>query len=380
MYLVEGGSWALGRSESQKFQSLFVAEMMGVMGYDVVNVGPNDLIYGLETLRETAKSAGFTLVSTNIVKKSTGKHLFEPFVIKELGGVKVAFLGVVDERARLQSATNEQDDFAILNPQEALKEFIPKARKKRAELVVVFTHVGNRASQKLVDEVEGIDVAFNGGDPLVNQKPAELGNEEVGTRLVCSAGDRGKYLGALKVVMSDTGEMLRWSHELHALDKNVKDDEEMAQRVAVFKKELREVRKREQVEAVVGGDAGAGGVHKPQEKFLGANICRRCHVEEWNAWQETAHAHSMASLEGKSMETSQECLKCHVTGYHDPVGYLTNKASLSNVSCEQCHGQGTLHGESQFIAKPTAESCTVCHDNENSPKFDYDTYWEAIAH
>jgi hypothetical protein len=377
--LVEGGSWALGKSESQRFQSLFVAKMMGVMGYDVVNVGPNDLLYGLETLRKTAEDAGFTLVSSNIVKKSTGKHLFEPFVIKDVGGVKVAFLGIVDEKARLQSATNELDDFAILNPHDALNEFVPKVRKKRAELVVVFTHVGNRKSQQLVDEVEGVDIALNGGDPLVNQKPAELGNEEVGKRLVCSAGDRGKYIGALKVVMDENGKMLRWSHELHALDKNVKEDEDMAERVAVFKEELREVRKREQVEAVVGG-GGAGGVNKPQEKFLGANICRRCHVEEWKAWQETAHAHSMASIEGKAMESSQECLKCHVTGFHDPVGYFTNKANLGNVSCEQCHGQGTLHGEVQFIAKPSVESCRVCHDHENSPRFDYDKYWEAIAH
>lgn len=350
-----------------------------MMGYDVVNVGPTDLLYGLETLRETADKAGFTLVSTNIVKKSTGKHLFEPFVIKEFGGVKVAFLGIVSEKSRITTTTNEDDDFHITNGAEALREYIPKARKKRAELVVVFSHVGNRNSQKLVDEVEGIDIAINGGDPLVNQKPAELGNPEVGKGLVCSAGDRGKYIGALKVVMSDKGELLRWTHEMHSLDKNVKDEPVMAERVAAFKSELREVRKREEVEAVVGGGDGAAAAH-PTEKFLGANICRRCHVEEWNSWQETAHAHSLASLEGKAMENSNECLQCHVTGFHDPLGYRTNKAALSNVSCEQCHGQGTLHGESQFVAKPGVESCKVCHDEKNSPDFDYDKYWQAIAH
>ena len=125
---------------------------------------------------------------------------------------------------------------------------------------------------------------------------------EVGKRLVCSAGDRGKYIGALKVVMSDKGELLRWTHEMHSLDKNVKDEPVMAERVAAFKSELREVRKREEVEAVVGGGDGAAAAH-PTEKFLGANICRRCHVEEWNSWQETAHAHSLASLEARPWRT-----------------------------------------------------------------------------
>ena len=372
--LVEGGGWVEGESESQKFQSLFVGRMMGDLAYDVVNVGPSDVLYGVETLKETAKKGGFDLVSANILQKSSGKHLFDPYVIKQVGGFKIAFLGVVAENSSIATVTPEKDDFALANVQETLNELIPKVRKK-ADLVVVFSHMGSRLSQKLVDEVKGIDVAINGADPMVSTKPFEVGNEEIGYSLVCSAGDRGKWVGALSLIVSDKGKLLRWSNEVHGLDANVREDSTMRVKVDAFKEELREVKKREMVEQVVGQQT-----EHPQEKFLGANTCKRCHEQAFAAWDASAHARSLASLEGKAMEGSGQCLQCHVTGHTELGGYALNKADLGNVSCEQCHGHGTMHGEAGFIARPTAESCLVCHDKANSPDFNYAKYWEAIAH
>ena len=373
--VVEGGGWVEGQSESQKFQSLFVARMMGDMGYAVVNVGPSDLLYGVPTLEETAKKAGFKLVSANILKKSTGKLLFEPYVVREFQGVRMAFVGVVAENSSIATVNPETDDFAIANVETTLTDLLPKVRKK-ADVVVVFTHMGARASQKLVDDIKGIDIAINGADPMVNSKPVEVGNEDIGHSLVCSAGERVKDIGALDLIVSDKGKILRWTHEMHGLDSNVPEDSTMRVQVDAFKEQLREVKKREVVEQVVGQQSPQG----PHEKYLGANTCARCHEAAFKAWDASAHARSLAALEHKSMETSTECLSCHVTGHSDPEGYALNKADLGMVSCEECHGHGTTHGDTGFIAHPTPESCRVCHDKKNSPKFDYAKYWKEIAH
>ncbi len=372
--VVEGGGWVEGESESQKFQSLFVGRMMGELGYSVVNVGPSDVLYGVETLKETAKQAGFDLVSANLLQKSSGKHLFAPYVIREVGGFKIAFLGVVAENSSIVTVTPEKDDFALANAESTLKDLVPKVRKK-ADLVVVFSHIGARLSQKLVDEVKGIDVAVNGSDPMVSNQPFEAGNEDIGTSLVCSAGDRGKWIGALSLIVSDKGKLLRWSNEVHSLDANVPEDSTMRAKVDVFKEELREIKKREMVEQVVGQQSEV-----PQEKYLSANTCKRCHEQAFAVWDASAHARSLASLEGKAMEGSAQCLQCHVTGHTESAGYAMNRTELGNVSCEQCHGHGKTHGGTGFIARPTAESCLVCHDKKNSPDFDYAKYWEAIAH
>jgi len=335
------------------------------------------LLYGLETLKQTAKSSGFALVSANLRKKSNGKLLFDPYVVRELGGVKVAFLGVMAENSSIATIEPEVDDFALANVESTLTALVPKVRKK-ADVVVVFTHIGSRETQKLVDTVKGIDVAVVGGDPMVNAKPVEIGNEETGHSLVCSAADRGKYIGALTLIVSDKGKLLRWDHELHGLDSNVPEDSTMRAEVDAFKTQLRDVRKREVVEEVVGQQTSAHG--ELQEKYVGANTCKRCHEAAFAAWDASAHARSLASLEGKSMENSAECLQCHVTGHPDANGYALNKADLGKVSCEQCHGHGTTHGDAGFIARPTPESCLACHDKKNSPEFQYAKYWKEIAH
>ncbi|HZM15786.1 MAG TPA: hypothetical protein VFE28_07275, partial [Candidatus Krumholzibacteria bacterium] len=237
--VVEGGGWAEGQSESQKFQSLFVARMMGDLGYAVVSVGPSDLLYGVQTLQETAKKAGLTLISSNILKKSTGKLLFQPSVVREYQGVRVGFLGCVANSANLATVNPEADDFAVADPESTLRALVPQVRKK-ADVIVVFDHRGSRASQQLADEVKGIDVIVTGGESMVNTKPVEVGNEDIGHTLVCAAGDRGKWIGALSLIVSDKGKVLRWTHEMHGLDSNVPEDSTMRVKVDAFKEQLRE--------------------------------------------------------------------------------------------------------------------------------------------
>jgi len=378
---VEGGGWAQGTTEPQKFQSLFVADMMGHLGYSVVNVGPPDLAYGLEVLRQTAVKNKFELVSSNIRRKSDGKLVFKPYVIRDVKGVRVAFLGVVPVDQTLSTATTEVDDLVVDEPLECVRKLLLEVKAK-ADVVVVFSHLSQRKTQQLLDEVKGIDVAVSGGDGFINQKVTVVGTDSTGGKsLMLEAGERGKYLGALSLVVSEHGKILRHTNTIHTMDKNIKDDSTVVALVEDFKSKLREVRKKEAVEQVVGAGASSTQSTAPQEKFLGAQVCGRCHQEALNAWKASTHATSMAVLEGKSMEASAECLKCHVTGYNMTNGYQANMpAELGSVSCEQCHGYGTQHGDKTFQAKPAAQSCTVCHDKKNSPKFEYESYWARIKH
>jgi 2',3'-cyclic-nucleotide 2'-phosphodiesterase (5'-nucleotidase family) len=375
---VDGGGWALGALESQKVQSLFIAEMMGHLGYSVVNVGPADLGYGVGVLREAAKTNRFGLVASNL-QWISGKPVFDRTAIREIQGIRVGFLGVMNE-GELLPASDDSDSLQTTDPAAAIRELLPALRPK-VDVVVLFAHVSQRRTQQICDEIKGIDLAVSGGDGFVNHKPTEVGNDSTGKSLILEAGQQGKYVGALKFVVSETGKILRYDHQMHSLDKNVKNDSLVALKVEEFKVKQREVRKREAVEQAMGNSQPAPttpAAHR--EKFLGAQVCARCHGSAYDAWKDTPHAKSFASLERKQMEGSAECLKCHVTGFNQPNGYPNAQLELGSVSCESCHGQGTLHGGKDFVAKPSAQSCTTCHDAKNSPKFDYATYWARMAH
>jgi 2',3'-cyclic-nucleotide 2'-phosphodiesterase (5'-nucleotidase family) len=85
------------------------------MGYDVVNVGEKDLMMGVKFLSDVSQKAMFSLVSTNLVDKKTGKGVFKPYVIKEIATLKVGIFGLLDDT--FNSTLQERDPgLSIMEP------------------------------------------------------------------------------------------------------------------------------------------------------------------------------------------------------------------------------------------------------------------------
>jgi hypothetical protein len=119
------------------------------------------------------------------------------------------------------------------------------------------------------------------------------------------------------------------------------------------------------------------------ERFLGGEACRACHPGAYAFWAGTAHARSLATLAGPD-RGDPSCLRCHVTGYGDPLGFLDAAATpgLAAVSCEACHGAAAGHARSRYPELvPTATGgecppceenriCRLCHTPQRSPRFD----------
>ena len=138
-----------------------------------------------------------------------------------------------------------------------------------------------------------------------------------------------------------------------------------------------------------------GGV--PGAKFVGAETCKQCHPNTYLRWSTTGHAQAFTSLEHDPKPDvifAAECITCHTTGFEYNSGYKSAAATphLKGNQCENCHGPGSKHaGEPDNEAfrsgmKLTLEQaeknrvCYKCHDEDNSPKFQFEEYWAKIAH
>lgn len=112
----------------------------------------------------------------------------------------------------------------------------------------------------------------------------------------------------------------------------------------------------------------------------GRTACRRCHLAEFRSWERTAHANALETLPEES-RTDPNCVKCHTTGYGQPTGFtsLADTPNLANVTCEACHGPGSLYKEQEVMESreasvaagmvvPDESTCTSCHNSE-SPTF-----------
>jgi len=137
--------------------------------------------------------------------------------------------------------------------------------------------------------------------------------------------------------------------------------------------------------------------------------CKMCHMKQFKAWAETPHAKAWAGLKNAdpkkagemsamlkielkgSPSTTDGCVTCHVTGFHLAGGYpaadSAKTAVVSNMTCEGCHGPGSLHASAPMAEKKkfinrmvSAKLCTQCHTPALSPNFKYEEYVKRGVH
>lgn len=125
--------------------------------------------------------------------------------------------------------------------------------------------------------------------------------------------------------------------------------------------------------------AGARVAAPDAPKWGTAAACARCHSDFMARWVGTSHARAHESLIQRGQSENPECIGCHTTGWGEPGGFSEpSRAALSTwkgVQCEACHGAlGGHPGPAATPAEVTRGTCLACHDEANSPQFDYDWY------
>jgi predicted CXXCH cytochrome family protein len=113
-----------------------------------------------------------------------------------------------------------------------------------------------------------------------------------------------------------------------------------------------------------------------QAKYIGANGCKMCHNKpekgaQYAQWQKTTHAQAYSKLEDADKK-NDACLKCHSTAGSVSKGLLATIKVDEGVSCESCHGPGSLYKPasvmknkelalSKGMVEPTEATCKECH-------------------
>jgi predicted CXXCH cytochrome family protein len=114
--------------------------------------------------------------------------------------------------------------------------------------------------------------------------------------------------------------------------------------------------------------------------FVGTAACTECHLEALAVWKTTKHANAYAALQTVGKENHLDCVSCHVTGWQQPQGVcrIDQTEGRRDIGCESCHGPGSAHAKKPSKANisrsPEAKVCAGCHDRDNSPTFDFETY------
>jgi hypothetical protein len=285
---------------------------------------------------------------------------------------------VLSSKYKIVTMSASADQFVIDSPRDALDRYLPEVREK-SDLVIFLSHMSGQETRELLVDLgdeSGIDIAIEGHDGRQYRRVNKVGNI-----YLLAANNQGKYVGQLDMLVTAAGEIQDATLTIHSLDQKSPEIAEVQERVTAFKEQNKKAK-----------DSQASFVHpRPhgdaRERFLGSHTCSTCHREEDASWRNSAHARAWNSLLTKGQNNNPDCVGCHVVGFDYVNGYdrvpdrnVPGREALQNVQCEACHGYGTAHDRSGAWLAEARNSCVSCHDQANSPEFDYDTYWAQIAH
>jgi 2',3'-cyclic-nucleotide 2'-phosphodiesterase (5'-nucleotidase family) len=219
--LLDAGDSLVGDQDpARKTQGQTSVAAMNLLGYDAMALGPQDLALGPAVLQQRMAEARFAFLSANAVVSATGKLAATPFVIRELGGHKVALVGL--------SGGNGTSEIAVRDPVETAKSVVVQV-KGQADVVILLSHAGASVDRQIADAVPGIALIVSGG-PLV--MPAPWRSEKTGTLVVhadeAQPGHAGRVMGVATLAFDPRGELVKQDWQSVALVDSIPDDPAMA--------------------------------------------------------------------------------------------------------------------------------------------------------
>lgn len=157
-----------------------IVQMMNDVGYDIAIPGNHEFDYGMDRYLELTKQMDFPVICCNFIDLRTGKPVFDPYIIKEIGGKRIAFVGVTtpttvtsstpayfqDESGKFIYDFCQDEDGSKLC--ETVQNAVNAARSEGVDHTILISHLGINEddspymSTEVIAHTNGIDAVLDG--------------------------------------------------------------------------------------------------------------------------------------------------------------------------------------------------------------------------
>ena len=185
---------ANGDSHKALTKARVISKAYRRMGAAAINVGDQDLLQGLDFLREEF-SKGLPLISANLLDSSSKTLIFPPYLVKEVSGLRIAFFGLIppDFRPPMQKAVAEA--IIVKDPVEAARETFRKLQG-RADFIVLLSDLGLNMDRMISRAAPGIHFIMGGGERRLFTRSIQ--QEKT---YIFQSYEKGMYVGKLSLII-----------------------------------------------------------------------------------------------------------------------------------------------------------------------------------
>jgi 5'-nucleotidase len=180
--------------------------------------------------------AGYYYLTANVVNNSTNSTLFAPYMIQEIEGIPVAFIGVSLKNTPTVVTPSGVKGYSFLDEADSINAAVKKLKEKGIKTIVVLIHNGGEqdglASESLnlsgpiIDTVKRSDREV---DAFVTGHTHEAYVSNVDGRIVTQAKSQGKFITDIDLIISkETGDVVQARAKNVPITRDVPEDPDIA--------------------------------------------------------------------------------------------------------------------------------------------------------
>lgn len=218
--LVDAGDHIQGTAYGSMDKGESIIKLMNSAGYDLATLGNHEFDYGMEGTMDVISWAEFSYVSCNFYKEEAGvrgENVLEPYKLFDIGGQKIAFVGITTPESFTKSTPAYFQDeagnyiYGISGGEDGqalyddVQSAIDAARAEGAELVIALGHLGVDPSSKpwtseeVIANVSGLDAFIDGHSHTVVFDTQVSGKDGASVELT----QTGEYFGNIGMMLID---------------------------------------------------------------------------------------------------------------------------------------------------------------------------------
>jgi 2',3'-cyclic-nucleotide 2'-phosphodiesterase/3'-nucleotidase len=203
---LNAGDLVEGSPVSTLFQGLPDYQIANDLGIDVNCLGNHEFDYGWMRIRDFLQAANFATVSANAVDHAGNRLVNPPYVIREVGGMRVAVIGALLETLAANTTLDTLGPYHAAPLVETLRPIVAQA-KERSDMVIVLGHIERTEGEAILRNLPDVSVVAIGHEHAPWKDAVEIDG-----RFIIHAQGYGRQVGRM-VLRYDTATRRIVAHE-----------------------------------------------------------------------------------------------------------------------------------------------------------------------
>jgi S-sulfosulfanyl-L-cysteine sulfohydrolase len=248
--VVNVGDAVQGSAEALFTRGRAVVDLLALLRVDAYVPGNWDYVYGIDRFVETfvgtngASDANplvpWPTIASNLYYATpdagmrspyvdvTGERVLPPFVIRDVGGVRIGIVGITTTRGPRALGMESTRGFTFTAGAAELADLVTRLRsREHADVVVVASELELANNIRMAEVTKGIDVILSADMHELTREPIVA---STGTVIV-EEGQDGVAVGELTLTV-EHGKVAKWAWRLHEVTDTVAEDPRVARAVA----------------------------------------------------------------------------------------------------------------------------------------------------